>query len=144
MADLQGGKAFGMRMDALDAEIERVNSTFLGDPEYDVDEEKLAEFAARFKEMDEDGSGDIDILELGRAMEKLGKPKNQLELRKMIAEVDLDGSNTINYHEFITMMVGRSSSVLRLILLFEGMAARAAEEARPKGPPPKRSLADLP
>ena len=30
----------------------------------------------------------IDLWELGRMMEKLGKHKNQLELKKMIQEVD--------------------------------------------------------
>lgn len=75
-------------------------------------------------------------------MERLGKPKNQLELKKMIDEVDSDKSGTINYLEFLEMMLGKAhtSSVLRLILMFEGLGK---EKPKPKGPPPKVSLTDL-
>jgi allograft inflammatory factor 1 len=84
----------------------------------------MEELKRNFLDMDEDGSGDIDVVELGRAMEKLGKPKNQLQLRKMIAEVDISGSGTIEYEEFVLMMIGSSSSVLRLILLFEKLSKK--------------------
>jgi len=101
---------------------------------------QLNDYKKQFQEMDENGSGDIDIMELGRAMERLKKPKNQLELKKMIDEVDLDKSGTINYKEFLTMMLGNKSSVLKLILLFE---AKSKQQETPKGPPPKKSLQDL-
>ena len=74
-------------------------------------------------------------------MERLGQAKTHLELKKMIAEVDTNNSGTIHYPEFLDMMLGKKSSVLKLILLFEEM--KKAKEA-PKGLPPKKSLADLP
>ena len=47
-------------------------------------------------------------------MEKLGQAKTHLELKKMIAEVDTTNSGTITYSEFLVMMLGKRSSVLKL------------------------------
>jgi allograft inflammatory factor 1 len=82
-----------------------------------------------------------DEIELGIAMEKIGKPKNALQLRKMIAEVDSNNSGTITFDEFLVMMLGSKSSVLRLILMYEAMGKK---KEQPTGVAPKRSLADLP
>jgi len=82
----------------------------------------MQQLQTQFISMDEDGSGAIDIGELGRAMERLGKPKNQLQLKKMIEEVDNDKDGEISYLEFLQMMLGKQSSVLRLILMFENKA----------------------
>lgn len=47
--------------------------------------------------------------------------------------MDTTGKGTINYRDFLTMMLGKSSSVLRLILLFEGKAKeQAADVAQSK------------
>jgi len=54
-----------------------------------------------------------DLMDLKYMLEKLGQPKTHLELKKMIKQVDLNNSGTINYHEFILMMLGKSS-VLRM------------------------------
>ncbi|KAL5010735.1 hypothetical protein ScPMuIL_013040 [Solemya velum] len=75
-------------------------------------------------------------------MEKLGKAKTHLELMKMISEIDTTGSNTINYREFLSMMLGTQSSVLKLILLFESMANPKPDT--PEGPPRPRRLDSLP
>jgi len=56
----------------------------------------------------------------------------------MIAEVSK--TDTIHYVEFLEMMLGKQSSVLKLILKFEGMAKKQEEK---KGPPPKKTLAEL-
>lgn len=53
-------------------------------------------------------------MELKRMMEKLGQAKTHLELKKMIAEVDTNNSGTIHYHEFLDMMLGKQSSILKL------------------------------
>jgi Ca2+-binding EF-hand superfamily protein len=55
-------------------------------------EQKLESYKRQFMEFDEDDSGDIDIMELKRMMEKLGQAKTHLELKKMIAEVDTNNS----------------------------------------------------
>ena len=46
-------------------------------------------------------------------MEKLGQAKTHLELKKMIAEVDTTNSGAINYKDFVTMMLGKNSGVLK-------------------------------
>jgi len=136
---------FGKAKLNSDQECDRINQQFLNDKQYDVDEAKLLEYKSKFQEMDENGSGDIDIHELGRAMERLGKPKNQLQLKKMIAEVDLTNTGTIKYNEFLQMMLGKSSSVLRLILMYEGMAKKEEEaKQKPKGAPVKKNISQLP
>ena len=56
----------------------------------------------------------IDIMELKQMMEKLGQAKTHLELKKMIAEIDTDDSGTINYTEFLHMMLGKKNSILKM------------------------------
>lgn len=52
---------------------------------------------------------------LKRTMEKLGVPKTHLELKKMIVEVTGGASsNTIDYRDFVKMMLGNRSAVLKL------------------------------
>ncbi|EGD75935.1 allograft inflammatory factor 1 [Salpingoeca rosetta] len=142
---MQGGKAFGQLKDKQSAELDRLNEQIISDGKYEQTDdlaEKLEKFKHKFMEFDEDHSGDIDMMELKRMMEKLGQPKTHLELKKMIAEVDTNDSGTINYHEFVQMMLGPKKSILRIILMYEEMAK--PKDDAPKGPPPKRSLADLP
>lgn len=55
-----------------------------------------------------------DMMGLKRMMEKLGVPKTHLELKKMIVEVTGGSSNTINYRDFVKMMLGKRSAVLKL------------------------------
>ena len=47
-------------------------------------------------------------------MEKLGQPKNVLEIKKIIAEIDLDGSGAVSYREFLKMMLGNKSSIMKM------------------------------
>jgi len=46
----------------------------------------------------------ITSKELGTVMRSLGQNPTQSELRDMINEVDADGSGTIDFSEFLTMM----------------------------------------
>lgn len=55
-----------------------------------------------------------DFMELKQMLEKIGQPKTHLECKKMIKEIDKTGSETINYREFLDMMLGSKNSVLRL------------------------------
>lgn len=76
-------------------------------------------------------------------MEKLGVPKTHLELKKMIVEVTGgSSSNTIDYRDFVKMMLGKRSAVLKLVLIFEDKAN--GSPCKPDGPPPKRDIASLP
>lgn len=54
------------------------------------------------------------MMGLKRMMEKLGVPKTHLELKKMMGEVTGGNSNTINYRDFVKMMLGKRSAVLKL------------------------------
>lgn len=55
------------------------------------------------------------MMGLKRMMEKLGVPKTHLELKKMIVEVTGgSSSNTIDYRDFVKMMLGKRSAVLKL------------------------------
>lgn len=47
-------------------------------------------------------------------LENLGQAKTHLEVKKMIREVDTTDTGTINYREFINMMLGPHTSVLKL------------------------------
>lgn len=55
-----------------------------------------------------------DMMGLKRMMEKLGVPKTHLEMKKMISEVTEGISDSINYRDFVKMMLGKRSAVLKL------------------------------
>nr|XP_054769476.1 allograft inflammatory factor 1-like [Lytechinus pictus] len=104
-------------------------------------EEKLQSFKGKFILYDLDCNGELDDNDVSHMMEKLGQPKNQIEIRKMIKEIDLNNSGTINFREFVTMMLGKKSSIMRVILMFE---EKNKPKEKPTGLPPKKSFADLP
>ncbi|KAL9989273.1 hypothetical protein ACROYT_G003806 [Oculina patagonica] len=143
----QGGKAYGQLRQCQEKDLDEINKSFVSSGDYDDEDdypdlnERLEAYKKQFMEFDEDNSGDIDIMELKRMMEKLGQAKTHLELKKMIAEVDTTNSGTISYTEFLTMMLGKKSSILKLILMFE---EKMKGKAKPTGVAPKRDLASLP
>ncbi|KAL5009785.1 hypothetical protein ScPMuIL_012090 [Solemya velum] len=109
-----GGKTFGHLKKEQNNFLSEINKEFLENDDYeDIEElpETLKTYKEQFIEYDQDHSGDIDIMELKMAMEKIGQAKTHLELKKMIAEVDTTDSGTITYREFINTMLGKKSSV---------------------------------
>ncbi|NXF61215.1 TNNC2 protein, partial [Ciccaba nigrolineata] len=70
-----------------------------------LSEEMIAEFKAAFDMFDADGGGDISTKELGTVMRMLGQNPTKEELDAIIEEVDEDGSGTIDFEEFLVMMV---------------------------------------
>jgi len=143
--DRQGGKKFGEIKKQQQAELDTINEEYLTDDTYkDVEDlqAKLKAYKDQFMEFDMDNSGDIDFEELKLMLEKIGQPKTHLECKKMIKEIDKTNSGTINYREFLDMMLGSKNSVLRLILLFEEKA-KQEKAGKVKGPPPKRTIDDL-
>uniref|UniRef100_A0A665WYF0 Allograft inflammatory factor 1-like EF-hand domain-containing protein n=1 Tax=Echeneis naucrates TaxID=173247 RepID=A0A665WYF0_ECHNA len=129
--NVQGGKAFGLLKEQQRQKLEEINKEYLEDQKY-RDEDDLAEKLESLK----------NLMGLKRMMEKLGVPKTHLELKKMIVEVTGGSSNTINYRDFVKMMLGKRSAVLKLVLLFEDKAN--GSPCKPDGPPPKRDIASLP
>ncbi|KAI0239952.1 Allograft inflammatory factor 1 [Lamellibrachia satsuma] len=140
----QGGRLFGQQREQQEAKLDRVNAEVLEDDDFkEVEDlpEKLEAYKAKFLDFDVDDSGDITFMGLKLMLEKLGQAKTHLEVKKMIREVDKTNTGTISYREFIDMMLGPHPSVLKLILLFE---EKAKSDEVPSGPPPKKSLEDLP
>jgi len=70
-----------------------------------LSKEQIFEFKQAFDIFDQDGGGDISTRELGRVMKLLGQNPTREELAKIIEEVDVDGSGTIDFDEFLIMMV---------------------------------------
>jgi len=139
----QGGKAYGEMMKRREKDLDEINRQFLQSGTYDEEEnleERLEQYKAQFIRFDEDASGDIDLMELSRMLEKLEQPKTRLELKKLIASVDTTNNGTINYPDFLVMMLGGKASVLRMILMFE---EKMKEKPKPKGIRQRQSLADL-
>lgn len=67
-------------------------------------EEQRQEIKEAFDLFDTDGSGKIDAKELKVAMRALGFEPKKEEIRKMISEVDRNGSGTIEYQDFLDLM----------------------------------------
>ncbi|XP_006005735.1 troponin C, slow skeletal and cardiac muscles-like [Latimeria chalumnae] len=69
-------------------------------------EEQKAEFKAAFDIFVQDAEdGCISTKELGKVMRMLGQSPTAEELQEMIDEVDEDGSGTVDFDEFLVMMV---------------------------------------
>merc|ERR1711959_487206 len=60
-----------------------------------------------FNLFDTDHSGSIDYRELKAAMRALGFEVKKEELKKMITDIDADGSGQIEFPEFLEMMTGK-------------------------------------
>ncbi|CAH1240749.1 troponin C-like isoform X1 [Branchiostoma lanceolatum] len=68
-------------------------------------DEQVQEFKMAFDMFDADGGGDISTRELGTIMSRLGMTPSRAELTDIVHEVDADGSGTIDFEEFLEMMV---------------------------------------
>uniref|UniRef100_A0A8D0PDM8 Allograft inflammatory factor 1 n=1 Tax=Sus scrofa TaxID=9823 RepID=A0A8D0PDM8_PIG len=95
----------------------------------------------KYMEFDLNGNGDIDIMSLKRMLEKLGVPKTHLELKKLIKEVSSGSGETFSYSDFLKMMLGKRSAILKMILMYE---EKAREQEKPTGPPAKKAISELP
>ncbi|XP_025846195.1 allograft inflammatory factor 1 isoform X2 [Vulpes vulpes] len=81
------------------------------------------------------------IMALKRMLEKLGVPKTHLELKKLIREVSSSSGETFSYSDFLKMMLGKKSAILKIILMYE---EKAREQEKPAGPPAKKDISELP
>ncbi|XP_041490509.1 allograft inflammatory factor 1 isoform X3 [Microtus oregoni] len=128
--DLQGGKAFGLLKAQQEEGLDEINKQFLDNPKYSGDEDLPSKLEA-FK----------NIMSLKRMLEKLGVPKTHLELKKLIREVSSGSEETFSYSDFLSMMLGKRSAILRVILMYE---EKSKEHQKPTGPPAKRAISELP
>ena len=53
-----------------------------------------------FERLDDDGSGELDIDEIGQLMETIGRNLNEKQLQKMMLEIDEDGSGLVEFDEY--------------------------------------------
>lgn len=70
-----------------------------------MSEEQVAEFKETFSLFDKNGDGQICTKDLGIYMRSQGQNPSEAELQDMIYEVDADNNGTIDFPEFLTMMV---------------------------------------
>jgi calmodulin len=68
------------------------------------DERTLDDFRSAFNTFDKDGGGSIDAKELKELMNTVGTNPTDKELDEMIAMADADGSGSIDFAEFVTLM----------------------------------------
>jgi len=70
-----------------------------------LSEEQIAEFKEAFSLFDKDKDNTITTKELGTVMRSLGQEPTESELNDMVNDVDANGNGTIDFPEFIDMMV---------------------------------------
>lgn len=91
-----------------------------------LSEEEIAEFREIFNLVDRDGGGEISKDELGELMDTLGIDATPEEIDAMIAEIDQDGSGSIDFEEFVAVMSRKlnatytSDQVKTAFKVFEG------------------------
>lgn len=73
------------------------------------------ELAEAFRAFDKDGNGFISASELKSMMRSLGDSVSDDDVRKIIADVDVNGDGVVSYEEFITMMKPSNNSSTRNI-----------------------------
>ena len=71
------------------------------------DEEEVEEVREAFHLFDIDRDGIITTEDLGRVMRSLGENPTEAELQDKINEVDTVGNGTINFPDFLTMMMDK-------------------------------------
>ncbi|KAB5571072.1 hypothetical protein PHYPO_G00220710 [Pangasianodon hypophthalmus] len=73
-------------------------------PKPELTEEIRQEIREAFELFDTDGSGYIEVKELKVAMRALGFEPKKEEIKKMIADVDKDGTGKISFDDFLAIM----------------------------------------
>eukprot|EP00929_Paragymnodinium_shiwhaense_P111332 TRINITY_DN7923_c0_g1_i1.p2 TRINITY_DN7923_c0_g1~~TRINITY_DN7923_c0_g1_i1.p2 ORF type:complete len:151 (-),score=59.22 TRINITY_DN7923_c0_g1_i1:208-660(-) len=68
-------------------------------------EAQIQEFAEAFQLFDADGSGTIDLTELGTVLRSLGQNPKEAELQRLINDVDVDKNGSLDFPEFLAVMV---------------------------------------
>ena len=61
--------------------------------------------------MCEDGSGTISTEELLHVLRAMGQNPSEEELNNTIMEIDIDGSGTIDFFEFVNLMKDKANEV---------------------------------
>ena len=83
----------------------------------DFEDEELNQLRTYFKSLDNDGSGSIGVDELEDPLIALGLVENRQQVQDIVNLVDEDGSNQIEFGEFLSIIKGGSNSSVRLFLV---------------------------
>ena len=70
-----------------------------------LSQDEIEQYTAAFIKIDVDKGGTVDAEELQALMAQLGQEKKLEDIRKMLDEVDADGSGEIEVEEFLVLMV---------------------------------------
>jgi calmodulin len=73
--------------------------------EHNLSYEKLMEYRTAFESFIKSKDGQISTKNLGNILRNLGQNPNEKDLNEMILEVDADGSGTIDFGEFIGLII---------------------------------------
>merc|ERR1711872_1016998 len=69
-----------------------------------LSEVQIREFQDAFHRFDLTGSGVISSKQIGKVLRFIGQNPTEAELQDMVNEVDKDGTGSIDFPEFLTMM----------------------------------------
>ncbi|EED17074.1 troponin C, putative [Talaromyces stipitatus ATCC 10500] len=75
-----------------------------------LSEEQISRFREAFAVFDKDGNGEITAEELRDVMRSLGQNPTESELQDIVNELDVDHTGTIDFDEFLTMMVHKGKA----------------------------------
>jgi calmodulin len=73
--------------------------------EHNLSYEKMMEYRTAFESFIKTKDGQISTKNLGNILRNLGQNPNEKQLNEMILEVDADGSGTIDFGEFIGLII---------------------------------------
>lgn len=73
-------------------------------PKFELSEEQRNDIKEAFDLFDTSGTGVIDIKELKVAIRALGFEPKKEEIKKMIADIDKDGSGKLSFSDFLALM----------------------------------------
>ncbi|XP_055710544.1 uncharacterized protein LOC129806174 isoform X1 [Phlebotomus papatasi] len=73
-------------------------------PKFELSDEQKADIKEAFDLFDTEASGFIDVKELKVAIRALGFEPKKEEIKKMVAEIDKDGTGKVSYDEFLQLM----------------------------------------
>jgi calmodulin len=82
-----------------------------------VPEEQLDRYREAFKMFDTEGVGHISVDQIRKALKKFGQDFTRSEVEDMIRDLDQDGSGTLTFEEFVTLMTKSTVEEVEVISL---------------------------
>uniref|UniRef100_A0A8C9NS82 Centrin 1 n=1 Tax=Serinus canaria TaxID=9135 RepID=A0A8C9NS82_SERCA len=116
-----GGMACGFKKPSLGAAAQRKKAN----PKLELPVEQQREIRGAFELFDPDDSGSIDVKELKVAMRALGFEPKKEEIKKMISDIDKEGTGKISFSDFLAVMSQRMAEkdskeeILKAFKLFD-------------------------